>query len=247
MLRIVIILFSLAFALTAAAQNNEESTTTTETTTTSTEAETPADTGKRGGVETIEVTGSYIRRTDVEGPSPILVIDRQAIEKSGFNSVGQILGRSTVSPFGGTGASVNLKGLGSARTLVLINGQRAPGSGSSYASGAVSTNFVPIAAVERIEVLKDGASATYGSDALGGVVNIITRKDLDGLSLVNQYNLTNTNGGDLNRLAVAYGDQSSNSNFMTSLQVSYAQGSRTSDFDYARQLNQSIPIFYKLL
>src|SRR5690606_19420301 len=77
------------------------------------------------------------------------------------------------------------------------------------------------------------ASATYGSDALGGVVNIITRKDINGLSFVNQYNMTTNNGGDSNRIALAYGDQSDKSNFMTSLQVNYNQGYRTSDFDYS--------------
>ncbi len=192
-------------------------------------------------VEKVEVTGSYIRRADIEGPSPILVIDRAQIEKSGFNSVGEILRRSTVSPFGGSGSEVSLKGLGSGRTLVLINGQRAPGSGSSYASGAVSVNFVPIAAVERIEVLKDGASATYGSDALGGVVNIITRKDLDGFSFANKYDMSTNIGSDTNLTSLAYGTQGAKSNLMTSVQVQYIQGSRASDFDFAKKLNQSIP------
>lgn len=186
-----------------------------------------------GRVEKLEVTGSHIRRTDVEGPSPVIVIDREKIEASGMNSVGTLLRQSTVSPFGSDGSTVNLKGLGSAKTLILINGQRAPGTGSSYGSGSVSTNFVPLAAVERIEILKDGASATYGSDALGGVVNIITRKDITGVSFVNQYNMTANNGGDSNRLGLAYGDQSDKSNFMTSVQVTYNQGFRTSDFDYS--------------
>ncbi len=192
-------------------------------------------------VETMQVTGSYIRRTDIEGPSPILVIDRQTIEQSGFNNVSDVLQRSTVSPFGGGGSTVSLKGIGSARTLVLINGQRAPSSGSSYSSGAVSTDFVPISAVERIEVLKDGASATYGSDALGGVINIITRNDIDGFAFANQYNMSTNNGSDVNRTSLAYGTQSNKSNFMTSLQVTYGQGFRSSDFDYARDLNKSFP------
>lgn len=192
-------------------------------------------------VEKLEVTGSHIRRTDIEGPSPVLVIDRDQIEKSGFTSVGNILRNTTVAPFGGNGSSVSLKGIGSGRTLVLINGQRAPASGSSYASGSVSANFVPIAAVERIEVLKDGASATYGSDALGGVVNIITRKDLDGFSFANRYDLTNVNGGDSNLLSFAYGNSTSDSNLMTSLQFRYVQGARSSDQDVLKELNRSIP------
>jgi len=191
--------------------------------------------------EKLEVTGSYIRRTDVEGPSPVLIIDREQIAKQGFNTVGDVLKRSTASPFGGGGSSVNLKGIGSARTLVLINGQRAPGSGDSFATGAVSTNFVPISAVERIEILKDGASATYGSDALGGVVNIITRKDLDGFSFANKYDAVNVIGRDTNLTSLSYGAQSNKFNFLTSVQIRAAQGSRTSAFDFARDLNKSFP------
>ncbi len=190
----------------------------------------------RSKVEKIEVTGSHIRRTDIEGPSPVLVIDRERIESSGMNTVSGVLQQSTVSPFGTSSQfpnSVNLKGLGSAKTLVLINGQRAPGTGSSYLSGPVSTDFVPLAAVERIEILKDGASATYGSDALGGVVNIITRKDIDGIAVANQYNMTSFEGGDNNRASFAYGTQTSKSNFMTSAQVTINQGYRLSALDYS--------------
>lgn len=224
------------FTTSSQAQTTPEETTTT----TQAPAEAtppPAD----GRIEKLEVTGSHIRRTDVEGPSPVLTIDRQQIEKSGFNDVGEILRRSTVSPFGGDGSTVSLKGIGAGRTLVLINGQRAPGSGSSYADNSVSTNFVPIAAVERIEVLKDGASATYGSDALGGVINIITKKDLDGFSFANKYDMTNVNGGDSNLTSLAYGTQTAKTNVLTSLQVRYGQGNRSSDFTWAKELNKSFP------
>ena len=221
--------------------NAQETTTNEEATkveSVSTEVEAPSE-SNNGRIEKLEVTGSHIRRTDVEGPSPVLVIDRAEIEKSGLNSVGAILRRSTVSPFGGSGSTVSLKGLGSARTLVLINGHRAPASGSSYSSGAVSVNFVPVAAVERIEVLKDGASATYGSDALGGVINIITRKDLDGYSFADQLTISETNGSDSNRMSLAYGSSTAKSDFLTSVQLNYVQGSRTSDLDYAKDLNNS--------
>lgn len=198
-----------------------------------------------GRVEKLEVTGSYIRRSDIEGPSPVVTIDREAIEKSGFNSVGSLLRRSTVSPFGGDADEVNLKGIGSSRTLVLVNGQRAPASGDSFTSGNVDPNLVPLAAVERIEILKDGASATYGSDALGGVVNIITRKNLQGFAFAARYNLTDWNGGDGTRTSVAYGSMGSSGSFLTSLQHIYTQGYRRSDiprlegsvFDYRRSTN----------
>jgi iron complex outermembrane receptor protein len=138
-------------------------------------------------VEKVEVTGSHIKRVDVEGASPIQVIDRKAIEKTGYNSVADVLRDTTANSFGSTReksgsnaagvAHVNLRGLGSSNTLVLLNGQRLP---SDAVTGAVDLNLIPMAAIERVEVLKDGASATYGSDALGGVVNVITRKNFTG-------------------------------------------------------------------
>ena len=194
--------------------------------------EAPAPNSSR--VEKIEVTGSHIRRTDVEGPSPIVTIDREEIEASGFNSVGAILRGSTSTPFGGNGNTVNLRGLGSARTLILINGHRAPKSGSSYGLRAASANFVPLAAVDRIEILKDGAAATYGSDALGGVVNIITRKNMDGVSFATKYDLSDPIGGDQSRSSLAYAKQSGNSSFLTSLQYTFNQGARTSSFRHRK-------------
>jgi len=138
-------------------------------------------------VEKVVVTGSHIRRIDTEGVSPIVTINRKELEKSGYNSVSDVLRDNTMNSFGSMreasgsnaagNAEINLRGLGSSNTLVLLNGQRLP---SDAVTGAVDLNMIPMAAVERIEVLKDGASAIYGSDALGGVVNIITRKDFSG-------------------------------------------------------------------
>lgn len=196
-------------------------------------------------IEKIEVTGSFIRRTEIEGPSPILVIDKEQIERQGFNSIGEVLARSTANPFGGGPAAgdnigssrVNLRGIGSGRTLVLINGQRAPGGGSSFSTGAVNVNFVPISAVERVEILRDGASATYGSDALGGVVNIITKKTLDGFSFANKYDMTNVIGGDKNLTSLAYGKSTAKSRFLTALQLQYTQSSRPANLDWLRGSN----------
>lgn len=138
-------------------------------------------------VEKVEVTGSHIKRIEVEGASPVQVIDRKALEKSGYNSVSDVLRDTNANSFGSTKeqsgsnaagvAHVDLRGLGSSSTLVLLNGQRLP---SDAVTGAVDLNLIPMAAVERVEVLKDGASAIYGSDALGGVVNIITRQNFSG-------------------------------------------------------------------
>lgn len=151
-----------------------------------------------------EVTGSRLGRADIEGALPVAVISRDDIDRSGFGSVGELLRNTTFSSFGAfraqSGSSaqslvaIDLRGLGSERTLVLIDGRRAPKA--PFAPSAQDLNAVPIAAVERIEILKDGASAIYGSDAIGGVVNIITRKDFNGTEFTFQEQSTAREGGD---------------------------------------------------
>lgn len=146
-------------------------------------------------LEEIVVTGSLIRGA-ADGPSPVVTVSRDEIDRSGRGSVVQAL-QDLPQNFGGTGnegalqngadtsasnvsyaSGVNLRGLGSDATLVLINGRRMAGSGARADFADIST--IPTAALERVEVLLDGASALYGSDAIGGVVNIILRRDFDG-------------------------------------------------------------------
>lgn len=142
-------------------------------------------------VERIEVTGSRIKRTDMEGSLPVSTIDRADIDMSGQISVSDLLRGTTFNstgtqrPTSGSSqqgvSTVNLRGLGADRTLVLVDGRRLPKSPSS--GNNQDLNSIPIGAVERVEILSDGASALYGSDAMGGVVNIITRKDFNGAEL----------------------------------------------------------------
>ena len=138
-------------------------------------------------VERISVTGSRIKRTDLEGSTPVTVLTAKDISDSGLSSISEFL-RNTVSVGGfnesdtlkqaAGAASVGLKGFGSTYTLILLNGRRLP----KNAVGGVFTdvNQIPMAAVQRIEVLTDSASAIYGSDAIAGVINIITKTDFDG-------------------------------------------------------------------
>ena len=166
-------------------------------------------------VEKIEVTGSHIKRIDVEGPSPILTLDREALDQSGYNSVSDALREQAIVSFGSVRensgstvagvATVNLRGLGSSRTLVLLNGKRLP---TDAVGGYVDLNLVPMAAVERIEILKDGASATYGSDALGGVVNIITRKEFNAFELSSRMYVTELGGGNKTEMNAVTGTTS---------------------------------------
>ncbi|GAA4358740.1 TonB-dependent receptor [Kangiella marina] len=138
--------------------------------------------------EKIVVTGSRLKRTDVEGALPVTVIDREQIDLSGDVSVADLLRNTTFNSFGSfrpqsgssaqSFAELSLRGLGGGRSLILVDGRRAPSA--PQVGSAQDLNSIPLAAVERIEILSDGASAIYGTDAIGGVVNVITRKDFDG-------------------------------------------------------------------
>ncbi|KPM82867.1 TonB-dependent receptor [Pseudoalteromonas lipolytica] len=141
-------------------------------------------------VERIEVTGSRIRSTDLETAQPIQTISREDIANQGFTSVIDLIENMSaagsppisrseplVSGENVGGNYVNLRNLGASRTLVLINGKRL----GITTSGYQDISAIPMGMVERIDVLKDGASAMYGSDAMAGVVNIITRKNYEGL------------------------------------------------------------------
>ena len=149
-------------------------------------------------IERIEVTGSRIKRSDMEGPSPVQSIGRDDIENMGYDNLQQLLermpvaGNGTFSTRGNNqdstangSAAVSLRGLGADATLVLINGRRV--SVSAFAEGItnsfVDINSIPVSAIERIDILKDGASAIYGSDAVAGVVNVILKKDIEGVEL----------------------------------------------------------------
>ena len=145
-------------------------------------------------VEKVEITGSNIKRTDVETVAPVDVITREQIERSGQPTIAEVLrnvpansGNSYSESFSNSfapGASgISLRGLGQKATLVLINGRRTAGYGfaQNLQDTFVDLNSIPASAVERIEILKDGASAVYGSDAIAGVVNIILRKDYKGI------------------------------------------------------------------
>ncbi|ABK48854.1 TonB-dependent receptor [Shewanella sp. ANA-3] len=159
-----------------------------------------ADEASAEKVERIEVTGSRIKRTDMEAASPVLVMNRDEIAATGLVSLGDILqtipsaGAALNTAFnnGGNGSTnMDLRNLGAQRLLVLVNGRR----WISSLGSTVDMNTIPTAAVERIEVLKDGASAVYGSDAIAGVVNIITRKDFEGVE-VSVYGGENLSEGD---------------------------------------------------
>jgi outer membrane receptor protein involved in Fe transport len=142
-----------------------------------------------GNAQEIVVTGSRIKRSSAFAASaPVEVIDRKQLEYSGATTLADVVQYLTVSQgagfqggAGGPGTtSINLRGLGLGATLILLNGRRLPPSGANAGINFTDISTIPLAAVDHIEILKGGASAIYGSDAVGGVVNIITRRALDG-------------------------------------------------------------------
>lgn len=143
-------------------------------------------------VERIQVTGSRIKRSDMESASPVTVIDASAIAATGATSIDGVLQTLTaaggamtnpgINNGSGGNSRVNLRGLGSQRNLVLVNGRRMIASGTGAAS-TVDLNTIPVSMIQRIEVLKDGASAVYGTDAISGVVNVILKRDYEGMEM----------------------------------------------------------------
>ncbi len=148
----------------------------------------------------ITVTGSRVSRTDFAAENPITIVSGESLVRSGITDVGQALrqqlavttggfGQSQVTSGGGA-SSVDLRFLGQDRVLVLINGRRVANIADSLANEAADLSFIPTTFVERIEILRDGASTTYGADAVSGVINIILKEDFEGVTTSGQFGIT---------------------------------------------------------
>ncbi len=151
-------------------------------------------------LERVVTTGSHIRSTDLETAAPVFSIDREDIARSGLTNVGDLLRQipsagaslNLTNNNGGNGAiQVDLRNLGSNRVLVLVNGKR----WATSIAGSADFTTIPIAIIERIDVLKDGASAVYGSDAIAGVINVITRTDYEGIEATAYFGQTTEGDG----------------------------------------------------
>jgi iron complex outermembrane recepter protein len=167
----------------------------------------------------IEITGSNIKRVDAETASPVQIITKQDIDQSGKGTVAEYLqtltadGQGSV-PFtygrgfsGGTSSGISLRGLGANATLVLINGRRVTSAvlADDAQRAFVDLNQIPLEAVERVEILKDGASSIYGSDAVAGVVNIILKTNFTGTVLKATYGVAQEGDGKEPRAAITHG------------------------------------------
>lgn len=170
----------------------------------------------------IVIVGSRIRRDQFNTPDSIQVITRAESTQAGFNSTAEVLqstkvtgGTAQINDLyggfvvnGGPGVNtVSLRGLGTTRTLVLLNGRRVAPAGSRGGVGAADLNVLPNSIIERIEVLNTGASSIYGSDAVAGVINMVTRTNLKGIEIEAQHNLTEVGAGGSKRYAISAGTE----------------------------------------
>ncbi|TDK32694.1 TonB-dependent receptor plug domain-containing protein [Luteimonas terrae] len=204
------LLLPMSFAAAQSTSAEEEDTATTE----------QATSGSATTLDRVSVTGSRIARDTFNSVSPVQVINREESTLAGFASTTGVLQSNSVTggssqinnAYGGFvvngGPGVNtlsLRGLGATRTLTLMNGRRVSPAGSRGAVGSADLNVLPNIMIERIEVLKDGASSIYGSDAVAGVVNVITRTRVDDTTVEFQRNVTGDGGGDETRAGIMTG------------------------------------------
>lgn len=211
-------------------------------------------TSEQEEIEKITITGSHIKGVDLEGSQPLISLDAEDIRKSGASTIADLLksvgatrggsGSFTTSESGGTStsspagqAAVSLRGLGPASTLTLINGRRV--AASSFASGTqnfVDVNSIPLAAIERIDILATGASATYGADAVAGVINYILKKNYDGAELNVSYG-NSTASTDEGRTSVNFvaGTEVGGGNLTFFLDMFNREDFKATDRDYLTQ------------
>lgn len=185
----------------------------------------------------VEVTGSRLRRVDAEGPAPVNVYTAKDIEKSGQPSLHRFLTSLTeVSVSTGEGGfsrtagqgTVQLRGLPLGSTLVLLNGRKLQAVGSSTGS-VFNLNLIPLAAIERVEVVPSGSSAVYGGDALAGVINVILKKSMDGQSLAAR--LGSGRGFGDGSVSIATGGHSKDGNYL--LVGSFSRSTPLTELDRA--------------
>jgi len=206
----------------------------------------------------ITITGSRIKRTDMEGANPVQVLSAADIKLSGIDNVGDLLqeipavagaATNTAINNGGSGAvRVSLRGLGAQYTLVLLNGRRIVASGTG-ANSTVDLGNIPTSIIERVEILKDGASAIYGSDAIGGVVNIITKSDFEGAEFnISHDESTHDGDGGTDTVDFTIGTSSSKGSVVISAYYSEQQAQWSGDRDWSKfdlgldlETNERIP------
>lgn len=204
-------------------------------------------------IEEVTVTGSRLRNSNVDSATPLTVIDEEALRSTGNVTIENILQDEPAVGGGDFGSSVNngnpgyatasLRGLGPTRTLVLVNGRRPAQAGTN---GFVDLNTIPSSIIESIEVLRDGASTIYGSDAIAGVINIKTKKDFEGFELDTQYDVTGEGDGEQYGLALTFGNTFDRGNIVLNAQYTKRddiwQGDRSFSDCPINEVTQNDPV-----
>ena len=212
-------------------------------------------------LEAIQVTGSRIKKAEVEGQTPVITITAKDIEQTGLGSIGDVIQQLSVSgsslntkfnsagnfgfaPDGsgvGSGSTtISLRNLNPKRTLILVDGLRwINESSASGVSAAVDLNTIPAGVVERIEILTDGASSLYGSDAIAGVINIITKKGQDGAALHVYYGDYSVGDGKTFSGDISFGGKGDRYSFF--VDISHYKQNRISSADFAQGSAECVP------
>ena len=207
-----------------------------------------AEDGEEDSVELnrVVVTGSRIKRVDIEGPAPVVVITREAMDEQGFGSVQDVMD-SLVQNTGGSvdqsfvfgfvpgASSVDLRGFGNGRSLTLLDGRRVPiyPVGNSGTQSFVDLSSIPVSVIDRIEILLGGASAIYGSDAISGVINIITRKNFEGIDLNIRVGDTKDGGYATERVILTAGASNERTNVFFTAEYFHNEELMANQRDYA--------------
>ncbi|MBZ0134298.1 MAG: TonB-dependent receptor plug domain-containing protein, partial [Rhodanobacter sp.] len=187
-------------------------------------------------LQTVVVTGSNIRRVDLETSNPVVILDAQQIKATGALTVGDLVQElpsvtgGVVNPqvnnAGGSGASsIGLRGLGSQRTLILVDGRRVVNN---------DPNTIPVDMIERVEVLTDGASAIYGSDAIAGVVNFVLKKDYQGAQFSATYGESDRNDGKSTGYTFTFGQTGDKGSIMGGIDYNKTDGVQASNRDFSK-------------
>lgn len=186
-----------------------------------------------GRVEKLEVTGSYIKRIDIEGPSPVVTYDSKDFDVAGTDTVSDFLKESSmfsgISDSGNRDGYFTFRGQHAGSTLVLINGMRVPKLGGPDRGFYAGVEGIPTNIIERVEVLKDGSSALYGSDAMAGVVNFITKKDYDGAEFSTRVNVPEINQGIQQNHSISFGKNYNRGNWFVTSQYVEQRGYTDAD------------------
>jgi len=202
----------------------------------------------------LTIVGSHIQRSDMEGPSPVASLSAEDIALTGVTDVIGLFSKLPISGQGtfstqanssddtaNGGSSVSLRGLGADSTLILVNGRRVSVSpfAKNIDTAFVDINNIPVNAIERIDILKDGASAIYGSDAIAGVINIVLKDDFEGVEISGKAGTTADGGGEETNLSILWGNVTETSSHTFILDYFNREEILYADRDYSRSANQA--------